>query len=77
MSESNERSKDVNVAKDLKPLFRKAKAQGFTIEKRRKYRITAPDGTVFGCAATPSDPRAYKRIKQDFKRHGLRLWVKG
>jgi hypothetical protein len=63
----------MNVKKDLKPLFKRAREQGFQIELRRKYRVTAPTGEVFGCAVTPSDHLALKRIKADFRRHGLEL----
>lgn len=62
----------MNTTKDLKPLFRKARKQGFTIRRGRKWKVTAPDGRTFGVALTPSDPLALKRITADFRRHGLK-----
>ena len=63
----------MNVAKDLKPLFMKAKHQGFVIERRKKFKVICPDGSVFGVSATPSDRLSYKRIVADFRRHGLEV----
>lgn len=58
-----------NVAKDVKPLMRRARKQGFVIEHRRRhFMVTAPDGRIFGVSCSPSDPYALRKIRKDFER---------
>jgi hypothetical protein len=64
----------MSLRKDVRKLLKLAMKQGFVVEKSPTtghYKVVAPSGAIFGVLGTPSDPLSLKRIKPDFKRHGL------
>lgn len=63
------------VSKDMNDLFKRAKAQGWTVHRRNNnhYLIEGPDGQKVFCGGTPSDHRAIKNIESDLSRAGLDL----
>jgi hypothetical protein len=60
------------VKKDIKRLLRAAEKQGFEVDRStRHYKVTAPDGRVFGVSRSPAGSPALKRIRADFRKHGF------
>lgn len=59
--------------KDMLPLLRKLKEQGFTVEITKKchYKVTAPDGRKTHMPYTPGDHRSVKNVRSQLKRIGF------
>lgn len=60
--------------KDLKPLMKRARAQGWVIDRTRndRFKWTSPQGgTPVFSASNPSDPRAVRNLESMLKRQGL------
>ena len=63
----------MSAKKDFDQVLKKAKRQGFRIEKTGKggkLKIYCPDGVMVFASATPSDSRAVRNLVADLRRHG-------
>jgi len=60
----------MSMKKDLDQLIKELRKQGWTIEPTKKchYKWTAPSGKFFFTSSTPSDTRAFHRIKSDIRK---------
>lgn len=65
----------MRVAKDYRPLLKRAKALGCTIEPTRKHHlaITTPSGARVICPGTPSDHRCLKNTTAELRRAGVAI----
>ena len=63
----------MKIAKDLRPVAKLARRQGWTLEQRKggHLRWQPPAGDYIVTSATPSDARAVKNARRDLRRAGL------
>jgi predicted RNA binding protein YcfA (HicA-like mRNA interferase family) len=62
------------VHKDLRPLVKQLKKNGYTVAQTRgnHYGVYAPDGKLLQViAGTTSDHRSMKNLKADLRRKGM------
>lgn len=62
--------------KQLRELLAQATAHGCVVSERRRhshFRIDTPGGGVVFCSATPSDRRAYHKIRSNLRQAGVPL----
>lgn len=70
----NRSAATVTISKQLRPLAKRARRAGWTIEQRNGGHLTwtPPDGGPYIVSSfTPSDPRAVKNLRADLRRAGL------
>lgn len=62
--------------KDLKPLIKRAQAQGWTVTQTRGGHLcwkSGGTGQPYFSSSTPSDAKAVRNISADLRRRGLAL----
>lgn len=63
----------MKIPKDLRPLAKAARAQGWVIEHTRNGHLAwrSPAGVTVYTPSTPSDHRGVLNTRRDLRRHGL------